>query len=47
MNILRNEVLFMKKKYTEEQIQRANDTNLVDFLRGKGQQVSRVGSEYE
>ena len=37
----------MKKKYTEEQIQRANDTNLVDFLREKGQQVSRVGSEYE
>lgn len=37
----------MKKKYTEEQIQRANDTNLVEFLRGKGLQVSRVGSEYE
>lgn len=37
----------MFKKYSDEQIQRAADTNLVDFLRKNGQQVKRVGTEYE
>ena len=37
----------MHRKYTDEQIQRAAKTDLVDFLRRNGQQVKRVGSEYE
>lgn len=37
----------MFKKYSDEQIQRAADTDLVDFLRKNGQQVKRVGTEYE
>ncbi|PWJ70550.1 Toprim domain-containing protein [Ruminococcaceae bacterium R-25] len=37
----------MFKKYSDEQIQRAADTDLVDFLRMNGQQVKRVGTEYE
>lgn len=37
----------MLKKYSDEQIQRAANTDLVDFLRQNGQQVKRVGREYE
>ncbi len=37
----------MITNYSKEQIQRANDTSIVDFLRDRGQQIRRVGSEYE
>lgn len=37
----------MIKRYSIEQINRANDADLVDLLKAHGQFVKRVGSEYE
>lgn len=37
----------MFTKYSDEQIQRAAEADLVDFLRKHGQHLKRVGSEYE
>ena len=33
-------------RYTEEQIARANETDLVSFLRAKGEKLKRSGKEY-
>ncbi len=32
--------------YTQEQIDRANQTNLVSFLQAQGEQLARAGNEY-
>lgn len=32
--------------YTQEQIDRANQANLVSFLQGQGEQLTRAGQEY-
>ena len=34
-------------KFTDEQKRRANETNLVALLERNGQQVKRVGSQFE
>ena len=36
----------MKMQYTEEQIARANQTNLVSFLNAQGEQLMKSGREY-
>ena len=33
-------------RYTEEQIARANETDLVSFLRARGEKLQRSGKEY-
>ena len=32
--------------YTQEQIDRANQADLVSFLQGRGEQLTRAGQEY-
>ena len=32
--------------YTQEQIDRANQADLVSFLQGQGEQLTRAGQEY-
>ena len=32
--------------YTQEQIDRANQADLVSFLHGQGEQLTRAGQEY-
>ena len=32
--------------YTQEQIDRANQADLVSFLQGQGEQLTRAGNEY-
>ena len=36
----------MKMQYTEEQIARANQTDLVSFLKAQGEQLVKSGREY-
>ena len=36
----------MKMQYTEEQIARANQTDLVSFLNAQGEQLVKSGREY-
>ena len=36
----------IKMQYTEEQITRANQTNLVSFLNAQGEQMVKSGREY-
>lgn len=36
----------MKMQYTEEQIARANQTDLVSFLNEQGEQLVKSGREY-
>lgn len=36
----------MKMQYTEEQIARANQTDLVFFLKAQGEQLVKSGREY-
>ena len=36
----------MKMQYTEEQIARANQTDLVSFLNAQGEQLMKSGREY-
>ena len=36
----------MKMQYTEEQIARANHTDLVSFLNAQGEQLVKSGREY-
>ena len=33
-------------RYTEEQIARANETDLVSFLRARGEKLKKSGKEY-
>ena len=35
------------KKFTDEQIQRAAETDIADMLRRQGEELKAVGSEYE